>query len=526
MDDYQPTLGDHIAVLKRRRWLIAGTFTGVLALGAALSFLIPPVYRSAGSILIESQQIPTDLVQAAVTSYADERIEVIKQRVMTRDNLWRIIRKYSLFSEAGSSFTPSEQIDEMRRTIAVDLVHANLRSDRAGPATISFSISFEHRRPEVAQAVANDLVTLFLEENVKVRTKRAAQTTEFLTQEAEKLQKDVAAIEAKVVRYKQEHASALPENIALGVAAMQRVEADLRQVERDHASAEDALRALESDRGVALAEFPPAAAVAASEASSELARARTELLRLAAIYTEEHPDLKAARRKVQALEQGASQEAARPAASPGRSRTTAALARIDGRAATLRDRVRVLAGQRLALRERLGQMDAALIRSPETERGLLALTRDYQSAQKKYEEFVDKKMTAQVAESLEGGQKAERFAMLDPPNLPDKPFKPNRKKLLALSFLLAIGAAGAAVVLLESLRERVRGIRQIAALWGAPPLVAIPVIPVAAERAQRRRQMLAMAGGGALAGCFVLVLVHFLFLPLDVIVMKAMVRMG
>jgi hypothetical protein len=132
MDNYQPTLLDYLAILQRRAWLILGTFAAALALGVAVVLAIPPVYRSAGSILIESQQIPTDIVQSAVSSYADERIELIKQRVMTRENLLGIIRKYSLFPDSRAGFTASDQVDVMRRTISVDLVNANLHSDRTG----------------------------------------------------------------------------------------------------------------------------------------------------------------------------------------------------------------------------------------------------------------------------------------------------------------------------------------------------------------------------------------------------------
>jgi capsular polysaccharide biosynthesis protein len=251
MDDYQLTLADYIAILRRRAWLIIGSFFGMLVLGVAVTLLLPSIYRATGSILIESQQIPTDLVQATVTSYADERIEVIKQRVMTRDNLLRIIRKYNLFADAGPTFTPSDQIDEMRKTISVDLVNANLRSDRRGAGTIAFSLSFEHKRPEVAQAVANDLVTLFLEENVKQRTQRATQTTEFLTQEADKLKKDLDALESQIATYKQQNGKGLPENVAFGLAAMQRLEGDLRQLDRDYASTEQELRGLEAEREAA-----------------------------------------------------------------------------------------------------------------------------------------------------------------------------------------------------------------------------------------------------------------------------------
>ncbi|GAB3775730.1 hypothetical protein GCM10028796_52070 [Ramlibacter monticola] len=518
MDDYQLTLSDYLAILSRRAWLILASFAAVLAVGVAVTLLIPPVYRSAGTILIEAQQIPTDVVQSAVSSLADERIEVIKQRVMTRENLLRIIRKYSLFPGGSARFTDSDQVDVMRKTISVDLVNANAHSDRTGPATIAFSISFEHRSAQVAQAVANDLLTLFLDENAKVRTQRASQTTEFLTEEAGKLKKDLDRIESRIAAYKQEHGAELPENVALGLAGMQRVESDLRQVERDHAAAEDALRALEAERTLA----PVTAGAATSEA--ELQRARTELARLGASYTENHPDLRIARRRVETLEQAVLAEAAAPrrpipANDP-------AIARIDSRATALRQRIRVLDGQRSSLRAKLGQLDVTLVRSPQVERGLLALTRDYQAAQKKYEEIVTKRMTAQVAENLEDGQKAERFRVLEPSTLPDRPVRPDRKKLLTLSVLLALGSAAGAVAFMEALQRMVRGAGQVSALMGQEPLVIVPVIPTAAEVERRRKLVLALVGGAMAASCLALILMHLLVLPLDLLFMKAITRLG
>src|SRR3954469_1052900 len=109
-DDHQLTLADYLAILQRHALLIAGSFLGILVVAAAVALLVPPVYQSTGTILIESQQIPTELVQATVTSYADERIEIIKQRVMTRENLLRIISKHHLFQADGSAATPSAQL--------------------------------------------------------------------------------------------------------------------------------------------------------------------------------------------------------------------------------------------------------------------------------------------------------------------------------------------------------------------------------------------------------------------------------
>ena len=49
MDDYQLTLADYLSILRRRAWLILASFSGILALGVAVTLLIPPVYRTTGS---------------------------------------------------------------------------------------------------------------------------------------------------------------------------------------------------------------------------------------------------------------------------------------------------------------------------------------------------------------------------------------------------------------------------------------------------------------------------------------------
>ena len=321
-DDHQLSLSDYLAILKRRALLIIATFGGVFAVAVAVALLIPPVYQSTGTIMIESQQIPNDLVQATVTSYADERIEIIKQRVMTRENLLRIIEKYQLFKDRGLTFTPSEQIDEMRQLIGVQLVNANMRQGQRGSATIAFRVSFEHRRPDIAQRVANELVTLFLSENVKVRSERATQTTEFLTQEANKLKTELDALESQIASYKQENGAALPQNMTLSMNAIQRLEGELRDTERDHRAAEEEARYLEVELAGAKAAVTNAAVLAgvgspaamADTNEAELQKARALLARMATTYTDNHPDVRATKRRIAALEKALAEASSSPAA--------------------------------------------------------------------------------------------------------------------------------------------------------------------------------------------------------------------
>jgi uncharacterized protein involved in exopolysaccharide biosynthesis len=260
---------------------------------------------------------------------------------------------------------------------------------------------------------------------------------------------------------------------------------------------------------------------------AELQKARAEVVRLSAIYTENHPDVKAAKRRVESMEEAAAAESAAPAS---RAKKPAAVgstvARMDRRIASLRERLQVIDRQRANVRSKLGQMDVALVKSPQVERGLAGLTRDYQNAQKKYEEIVAKKMTAQVAENLEEEQKAERFAVLEPPTLPDRPVKPDRRKLLALSLLLAMVVPAGVVSVAETLHGTVRGVGQISAILGQKPLVTVPIIPVAAEVASRRKLYGLVAIGALAVLVLILLAVHFFVLPLDMILMKTLIRLG
>ncbi|QEA12496.1 GumC family protein [Comamonas flocculans] len=548
-EDYQPSLRDYIAIVRRHLLLIVATFVSVSALAIVVALLVPPVYQSTGTIMIESQQIPTDLVQATVTSFADERIQVIKQRVMTRENLMRIIDKYQLFKDRSITFTPSEQIDEMRDRIGVTLVNANLQAGSRGSATIAFKVSFEDRRPDIAQRVANELVTLFLNENVKVRTERATQTTEFLTQEANKLKAELTTIESQIASYKQENGAALPQNSLLSMNAIQRLETDLRTSQRDYSAAEEEARSLDVELASAKAAVASAAAAVSGGVSApgganadelELQKLRVQLAQMQELYTDSYPDIRIAKRRIAALEKSIAEAAKQAAAAPadGDPATKAlpmapsvaaaqmVVAKIESRISSARSRMTALRAEQGQLQARLRDAESQMLKAPQVERGLASLMRDHETAQRKYEEIRAKQMSAQVAENLEGEQKAERFSLLEPPIAPDRPIKPNRRKMIALGLALAAMASVGMVVLLETLRGTVRGAGALTAIVGQRPLVIVPYITIAQEGVRKRKLMVRAAGAALVALVAALVAIHFLYMPLDTLALKVLLRLS
>lgn len=517
--EYELSLNDYIAVIKRRALLLGLSFAVILGASLMVAIAIPPVYQSTGTILVESQQISSDLVAASNSTYADERIEIIRQRVMTREHLIRIIDKYHLFADEGKSLTVSEKIDEMRRAISVSLVNAEVKG--RGLATIAFRLSFEHQRPDIANKVANELVTLFLDENIKQRTERASETTEFLTREADKLRLDLETLENQLAAFKQEHSGALPEHQELRMSMLSRTEAELKEVDRDYKAAQEELRFLDLELSAANAGLAPRADSTAGVAQ-DLGSLKAEYSRLLSLYKEAHPDVRALKRQIATLE--AAGALAGEGAGGALSQASLEVARVQAKIAAAETRVASLAEQRQALLGKMGDYERQILQTPQVERGLITLMRDHDNARKKYEEIRTKQMSAQISENLEQENKAERFVLLEPPLMPEKPVKPNRKKIVALGFFLALAGSGAMVMLLETLSQRVRGVDALASVLGRRVLVAIPYISTQAERARRKRWLTLLSVSGVAMVTTLLVLLHFLYMPLDLLIFKALAR--
>src|SRR5450631_299241 len=218
----------------RRRqtfWIVAGLAATVTVL---LALLLPPTYRSTATILIEQQEIPQELVRSVITSFADQRVQVISQRVMTTQNLLSLIERYHLYPNMRLSKPREVLLQRMRDDIALKMISADVidpRSGRPTQATIAFNVSYKNRSPELALKVASDLASLYLNENLTSRTQLAEQTSSFFAEEASRLQNHIEELDKKLSDFKQKNQDRLPELEQLNLQEAQRTELDFRDAE-------------------------------------------------------------------------------------------------------------------------------------------------------------------------------------------------------------------------------------------------------------------------------------------------------
>ncbi len=283
-------LGDYLDAFRRRRGMIILIAGIVFILGLITAFVWPPTYASSATILIEEQEIPSELIQSTVTSYASERIQVISQRVMTRSNLLEIMDKYGLYQSKRKRETTEEVLADMRDDIKLDMINADVMDPRTGhptAATIAFTVGFKGKDPQLVQKVANELTTLYLNENLRTRTEKAEETTTFLTEEAKRLSAEISRLETALAEFKEKNANKLPELRDLNTQVLQRTENEISDNDTQMRSLEERKTYLEGQ----LAILDPYGSGTVQSPGARLAELRTEYISNASRYSPNHPDV-------------------------------------------------------------------------------------------------------------------------------------------------------------------------------------------------------------------------------------------
>ena len=512
--EYELTFLDYLSIVRRRTPYLIGIFVAVILISVVVAFAIPPTYRATGTVMVESQQVPDNIVPLAIKTHIDERISIIKQRVLTRESLLKIANKYELFKEKSRSLTSSELIEAMRKQIGVELISSN-ESNPRNQTTIAFTLSFDDKYPEVAYQVAKDLTTLFLDWNVKLRTEGATETTVFLSQESEKLKLEVERLEKLIAIYKQQNSNNLPEQLTLRMTMLARAESDMREVERDIKSTKEDIRSMEVEldaekygTGGGLPQTLPAL--------------KAEYARLLATYNESYPDMQTLKRKIEALEKAGETPASDDAPENA---LTLATYKIQSKIASAKGRLDSLLEQKKMLQGKIAQNERAMMLTPKVEQGLNVLIRDRDSAQNKYEEIRSKKVGAQIAENLESESKSERFTVLEPPVLPDNVFKPNRVKIITLGFFLAIASLAGTLFIMASFDRQIRGADALTHVIGHRPLAVIPYLYIQEEWVRKKRLLKRTTIITVCAVIVIAVALHFLYMPLNDLLMKIFARL-
>ena len=478
---------DIIAILWRRKWLLIIPAFVLFAISVAVALTRPPIYQSKATILIEEPNVSGEFLEPITAGYADQRVQVISQQVLSRQNLILLIEKFDLYSDVEDSGQLAAAAASLRESIQVEFISAEVNDPRmAGrrQATIAFVLSFNHEDPQTAQKVTAELVSLYLAQNLKDRQEKASETAGFLAREADKLAQKIDELETKLAAFKSQHTGSLPDQISLTQQAMYRIELQLLELRQEIQAQEERRVFLEAQ----LTQVSPYASITLDDGTvlrpeERMKKLEAEYSELSYIYGPRHPRMIEISTELESLRSriGGTGEGTEKPSNPVYIQLQADLKAVNANLGALRS-------QRADLSSRFDGLQSQSLKAPDIEREFLLITRNYDNAQAEYRAVREKLAEAERRESLETDSQNEHFSVIEPPEVPLRPISPNRKMLVLIGFMIsAVGGLGAAAVA-EVLDQSVSSPRHLAAIAGTAPLVVIPEIKAGAGK-QRAWQM-------------------------------------
>ncbi len=560
------TLSDYLGVLRRRRVVVLSSIVSISLIGVVIAHAIPAMYQSVSRFLIEQQAIPQDVVQSTVNSFVDEQIQEVRTRVMSSGNIAALIEKHQLYPEIRSSEGMQVAVEKLRadtllQTEVFDVM--NPRSGRPMMATISFTLSFDHRDAQTARDVAADLANLYISQNVESRTSQVEQTLTFIQGDIDRYRQEVSDTGEALARFKEENFGNLPELMGHNLQTIERTE---RQIDGLDQEIRDA-RNRQLELGSQLAQLRPAQTVYDSNGqpvlnpSDQLAALQLEKMRLISVYSREHPDVVQVQKEIDILSQAVGgtgtyvatlnervqQARAQHAENlqrystdhPDVLRSQRTLENLEAELADARlasstnaqsqasllddpyarqlrvrmdaeeTNIRNLQQRKNELQQKLQELELSVAMSPAIERDYENLTRANQTAVANLNEALAKLDAAQKAQKLEAGGSGDRFTIVEPAKVPLEPYKPNRTAIILLAFVLSCGVGLVLAMFLDALDDTVKGTRDVIQLIDTPPLAVIPYLETAAESRKRTlvNGMMAASVVGAIAVAYLITLI-------------------
>ncbi|GAA4221521.1 uncharacterized protein involved in exopolysaccharide biosynthesis [Sagittula marina] len=297
MNQFQ-SVDEIFAALKRRGLLIAGIFFAGILLSLNFALTQTKVYEATAVVQIEDASVASAATSVQTAGGTSRRLKLIEQRLMSRDNLVRVMDKHDLFTH-DPMMSASERVYMMRQSARINEITNPSTTFSAAPAVPSgLMITVQLADAEKAADVANDLMGSMIEQSRTRAVNQARETLSFYQNEEARVEAEIVVLEDQIAAYKEANAAQLPAGIMAlrsQLTTLKDTQLDLEQEIISMQSDTTRRRAEEIERQVTLLEDQKALVasradaieaqiVSAPEVERELSRMEREMDRLEEQY--------------------------------------------------------------------------------------------------------------------------------------------------------------------------------------------------------------------------------------------------
>lgn len=572
---------EYLSVLKRMKMLLASIFSFVFV-ASVLFALNWSNYQAIATVEVARPEISVDVIEAgsgpgAITTaeaMADLQISRLKQKVLSTSSLAEIITKLDLYPEQRKSTPIAYVAEDMRKKVNVQLLSTSLANPASAQkasalqlSAIAFTLSFKYKDPLLAQKTVNELVTLFLDEDLKERRSTAKKTTEFLDGQINILSENLEEQEKKIAEFRAKNGDIRPDALAFNQQAAVTTTTRLLSVESELISNHGVIGALRSQ----LAQTDPYARImdesgeVLTTPAIQLRALKSQYATLTAKYGSHHPDVVKVSRQIRALQASNKPKNAGARIKAQINDVTAKLKvaekeygadhpdvlsltkqldslntqlestpqdnesaldiagdadnpaylQIVAQLEAAQERQSALESQKEEVKKQEEEFRKAIAQNPVAEQQMASVIRDYDNLMAMYRDLKAKKLASEMNETIEQGSIGQRLSIIEAPQVPLET-SPSKKLFVLAGFMLATLSALGAVLGIQIMNQSIVGPNHLQSLLGVAPLVKIPHLQTIDEKIKIRELVIKLLTFFPIALLILIVLFFLIVMPFDV----------
>jgi polysaccharide chain length determinant protein (PEP-CTERM system associated) len=483
IENRELTMDDYLAMLRRRAKLILIPALLAPLAGWLISYAFAPKYTSQALVLVEGQKVPESMVQPVVTEDLTARVATLEQQVLSQSRLQPMLERLGMVK---SGQNVDDLIDGIRLNMTVEPVVTDLsqiggakKKGQSSPVP-GFYVNYTAANPREAQQLCNELTSLLLEENLKSRQDVARGTTDLLSKGLEDAKHTLDDMDSKLAAFKKQYVGQLPgdeeNNLKILMGLNSQLEANTQTLNRavqDKSYTESLLaQQLSTWRSSQTSNNP-------ESLQKQLAELQSQLVQLEARYTEDHPDVIKAKADISGVKKklaeanAGSAEVSDPTEKASSSEPPE-LRQLRLQVHQYGDLITAATRDQKRLQQEIQVYQGRVSLSPAIEEQYKQMARDYDNAQKNYQDLLANKSKSDLALKMEQQQQGEQMRLLNPANLPDAPTFPNRLLFAAGGLGAGLGLGLGIALWMEMRDKSIRTEADAEAALELPMLVAIP----------------------------------------------------
>lgn len=516
----------YVKLVLRRRWFLILPFAISMAVGIYLAITLPRIYSASNLILVEPKSVPESFVPSLQAVDIKERINTIKEQILSRTNLEQIITDFDLFPR--DDLFLEDKVGLVKRNAEVDVT-------KFGRGVDSFRIVYRGENPQTVSDVANALADRFISESLVLPLEKALATNRFLDVQLGDLRERLEEIEDRIQAYRRSNMGELPEELNSNLRILDRLQVQLNDkqlslrdsrnrlglVDTRIAALKDIRIPVESAPGSDL--IPIAMPSSNSEVAPDiqaLDNLRNQLQALRGRYTDKHPDVRRLVSLVEKLERdieeknaasipseyevedvpegGAAAETPKPGRSSERPEVMDLRNELILQRQELMNEIQQTTQDIRDIETKIVDYQKRVENAPKREMELLALQRNYDNLQDTYKTWLERKLESDIAVSMEKKQQGQKFRVIDRAKIPRRPISPDVQKILLICLVVPLGIGGGLIFLLDLADSSVKIPQGLEENLSVPVLAVVPEFRSTKDRFRHRLNQVATSLVGLL----------------------------